>query len=374
MTIYLDHNATAPLLSSAHDAMLEWLERPANASSVHSYGRAARTAVEKAREQVAALIGATPRQVIFCASGSEANHWALHHAFPDRRLLVSAIEHPSILKTALAKGAQIIPVDHDGLVRLDALEAMLAADTAPALVSIMHANNETGVLQPIADIAELVHQHNGLLHTDAAQSAGRIAVDFHLLGADLMTLCAHKMGGPCGAAALTLRLGLDLPPLFLGGGQERNKRAGTENVAALAGFGAAAEYAVANRSHMDRLRLWRDAFEATLEKAVPDTHIYSKEVERLPNTSCIAMPDLPAETQLMHFDLAGVAVSAGAACTSGKTAPSHVLRAMGAAEKDAARALRISAGWQTTQEDYQQAAEVWLDCHQRAQANRRHAA
>ncbi|WP_375593821.1 cysteine desulfurase family protein [Algihabitans albus] len=358
--VYLDYNATAPLRPEALDAMTAALSTVGNASSLHGFGRQARRTVEDAREQVAALVGARPAQVVFTAGGTEANNQALR-ACGRTRVLISAGEHDSVLQAV--PQALRIPLRRDGLVSLAKLASLLAEEPAPALVSLQLANNETGVMQPVAEAAALAREFGALVHCDAVQAAGKIPVDFALLGIDLMTLSAHKLGGPQGIGALVVADDVELRPLLRGGGQERGRRAGTENVAAIAGFGAAA---LAARQGLGRLQVWRDAFEAELMALGPAVTIFGAAAQRLPNTTCVALPGLAAESQLMALDLAGVAVSSGSACSSGKVAPSHVLAAMGATEAEAQAALRISTGWASGQDDYARFLEAWRPLAQKA--------
>lgn len=357
---YLDYNATAPLRPEALDAMTAALSTVGNASSLHGFGRQARRTVEDARERVAALVGARPAQVVFTAGGTEANNQALR-ACGRTRVLISAGEHDSVLQAV--PQALRIPLRRDGLVSLAKLASLLAEEPAPALVSLQLANNETGVMQPVAEAAALAREFGALVHCDAVQAAGKVPVDFALLGIDLMTLSAHKLGGPQGIGALVVADDVELRPLLRGGGQERGRRAGTENVAAIAGFGAAA---LAARQGLGRLQVWRDAFEAELMALGPAVTIFGAAAQRLPNTTCVALPGLAAESQLMALDLAGVAVSSGSACSSGKVAPSHVLAAMGAIEAEAQAALRISTGWASGQDDYARFLEAWRPLAQKA--------
>jgi cysteine desulfurase len=345
---YLDHNATSPLRPEAKAAMMAALEFSGNASSVHGEGRMARKIVDDARQDVARALGVIPTMVAFTSGGTEANNWAIKGA-PVARLLVSAIEHPSVLEAAKASGKpiEIVPVTGDGVVDLTQLEAMLKGPKA--LVSVMLANNETGVIQPIAEIVRLAEKHGALVHTDAVQAFGKIPVNFGVLGVDLMTVSAHKLGGPLGAGALIIRDKLALTPLFDGGGQELRRRAGTENHPAIAGFAAAV---TAKQSQVKALR---DALEAALEGAI----VFGADAERLPNTSSFAMPGLKAETLLMALDLEGIAVSSGSACSSGKVARSHVLQAMGIAPEISEAAIRVSLGWTTTETDIATFLAAW---------------
>lgn len=346
MQTYLDYNATAPLKPSARAAMEPWLAVAANPSSVHGFGRAAKKQLEDARKAIAQSISAWPNEIIFTASGTEANTTALR-GFSGRKVIVSAIEHSSVKHT----GVGYIAVDGDGVVSLPALEAML---TENMLVSVMLANNETGVIQPIQEIAAMCKSHAALLHVDAVQALGKIPVDFSLLGADMLTLSAHKCGGPLGAAALVAKNNLAVAPLLAGGGQELGRRAGTENIAAIAGFAAA----VQDVSDMRPLRGWLDDMEAAME--AQGGIVCGKNARRLPNTSCVAIPPVGNEVQLMDFDLQGFAVSAGSACSSGRIDVSHVLLAMGVPKDIAACAIRVSAGWNTVQDDITRFTAAWL--------------
>jgi cysteine desulfurase len=355
-SIYLDCNATCPVRPEAAERVAELLHQPLNASSVHGQGRKARHILEDARETIAQSVSAFAREVIFTASGTEANNMALRSQ-PSRRLMVSAIEHSSVLKAT--SQPQLIPVDAHGVIRLDALARMLAEPERPAMVSVMLANNETGVIQPIREVSAICRENRALLHCDAVQALGKMAVNFSDLGADMMSISAHKCGGPPGAAALLVRADLPIASLLTGGGQELGRRAGTENVAAIAGF-AAAMQAAQDLSPMQALEAERYIMENTLRQAVPEVVIFGQEAKRLPNTSCVAMPGVPSETQLMALDLAGFAVSAGSACSSGRVTPSHVLNAMGAGAAHTACAIRISAGWHNTKADFEAFTAAWV--------------
>lgn len=368
--VYMDHNATTAVRPEARDAVSRALAVTGNPSSVHGSGRTARRLVEDARDAVAALVGAEPAAVVFTSGGTEANNLALRGA-GRARVLCSAVEHASVL--SVIDGIIPIPVDGDGIVDLDALEALLAeGEDGTALVSVMLANNETGALQPVADVAALAHAHGALVHCDAVQAAGKMAIDFRALSCDLMSLSAHKIGGPPGVGALVIAgdvaEGLALSPVLRGGGQERGRRAGTENVPGIAGFGAAARAAREGLADFARLGPWRDRIENRLREHA-GSRVYGFGAPRLANTSCLIMPGVEAETQVIQLDLAGVAVSAGAACSSGKVEPSRVLAAMGADAKEAATAIRVSLGWNTTEDDVERFEEAWIQVHGQAQAN-----
>ena len=362
---YLDWNATAPLRAEAAEATADALRRTGNPSSVHRWGRAARQTIERARAQVAALVGAAPMEVIFTSGGTEANHMALR-GLGDRRIFISAIEHDSVREAV--PEATVIPVTPAGVVDLAALETLLAAEARPALVSIMLANNETGAIQPITDAAAITHRHGAVLHCDAIQGAGKIAVNFRALGVDLLSISAHKLGGPQGIGALVAREGVALAALQRGGGQERGRRAGTENGPGIVGFGVAAELAARRSVSSAGIAELRDAAEAALTAVAPDARVFAKSASRLPNTFCIAMPGVLASTQVMALDLAGVMVSAGAACSSGKVRRSHVLAAMGASPEEAESAIRVSLGWSTTPGEIEQLIGAWTALYRRTRS------
>lgn len=362
--IYLDHNATAPVRPEAVEAVARTLSMVGNPSSVHGFGRAARRLVEEARERVAALAGAQPEDVVFTGGGSEANNLALGGC-GRRRIMVSAVEHDSILNADAA--LETVPVDGDGVIDLDALDKRLALEGTPALVSVMLANNETGTIQPVAGVVEVARRHDALVHCDAVQSAGKMALSFSDLGVDMLTLSAHKMGGPQGVGALIVGAGVALKALVRGGGQERGRRAGTESVPLIVGFGAAtlAVGAVGGGEEGRRLARLRDGLEERLARLTPAPLLLGQGAPRLPNTSCIAMPGVASETQVMALDLAGVAVSAGSACSSGKVRPSHVLRAMGLGEAEAGSAIRVSLGWTSTDADVERFVAAWAKINER---------
>jgi cysteine desulfurase len=362
---YLDWNANAPMRREAIDAVAEALSWCGNPSSVHRYGRRARHAINTAREAVAALVHATPEGVVFTSGGTEANSFALQ-AFPGRRVIASAVEHDSVLASAAAGR---IAATRDGIADLDALERDLAGDPRPALVSVMFANNETGAIQPVQAIARIARKHGALFHCDAVQGPGKVDVDFDALGVDLMTISGHKIGGPMGTGALILRSGLQPEPLIKGGGQERGRRAGTENLPGIVGFGAAARLAATETVAAARVTELRDAAQARIVALAPDAVVFAADVPRLPNTLSIAMPRVSSATQVIALDLAGVMVSAGAACSSGKVTRSHVLDAMGVPRDLAECAIRISLGWSTGEAEIDHLVEAWGTLYARTRAS-----
>jgi cysteine desulfurase len=354
---YLDYNATAPLRPEVHEAMAEALLLVGNPSSVHEEGRAARSVIEVARTKVAKLAAAAPEDVIFTSGGTESNALALAaQGGTAWHCYLSAVEHPSVLSGGrfYRETTTIIPVTKDGVIDLDILASKLEKHHLGGwrpFVSLMVANNETGTMQPVAEAAKLVQEAGGLLHSDAIQAPGRIPLSLSDLGADMLSLSAHKIGGPKGVGALVLKPGVSVEPLLKGGGQERRRRAGTENVAGIVGFGVAAELAASDLAKAHVIRGLRDQLETGTLAVAPDAVIVSESVVRLPNTSCIAVPGAKAETLVIGLDLAGVAVSAGSACSSGKVESSHVLRAMGLEPELAQGAIRVSLGIGTTSHD-----------------------
>lgn len=362
--VYLDWNAGAPLLATARDAMAQAFAVAGNPSSVHGAGRAARRIVEDARAEIARIVGTKAERVVFAGSGTEANALALNGAEP-ARCLVSAVEHDCV--HGALRGAAEIPVTADGVVDLEAFSRQLA-ETRPVLVAVMLANNETGVLQPVAEIARLARATGTRVHCDAVQAFGRIDVDFAALGVDTLAVSAHKLGGPQGVGALIARSDAALVRLHAGGGQERGLRPGTHNVAGIAGFAAAARQG----ARMDSRS--RDRLETTLRAAVPGLEIYGAATPRLPNTSCLRLAGVPAQTQVMAMDIDGFAVSAGAACSSGKVKESRVLAAMGAGS-GAGEAIRVSFGPTTTETELDAFAASWIAMASRlSPSGARHAA
>ncbi|MBW6419877.1 cysteine desulfurase [Rhizobium sp. XQZ8] len=365
--IYLDWNATAPLSVPARAAMIDALQLPGNASSVHGEGRSARAAVDKARRHVAALVGAEPANVTFTSGATEASN---HILTPDfrmgraplhvSRLYVSAIEHLAIREGGRFDPADVteVVVTPEGIIDLEALENALTAhdrSTGMPMVAVMLVNNETGIIQPVAKAAALAHAHGGLMVVDAVQAVGRIPVDINALDADFLILSSHKIGGPKGVGALISRGEILMPkPLIRGGGQEKGHRSGTENFHAIVGFGAAAEAVHENLDHRNAaIAILRDRLEGSMVRAAPDALIHGASVLRVANTCFFTLPGLKSETGQIAFDLEGIALSAGSACSSGKVGESHVLTAMGHDPK--LGALRISLGPETTEADIDRA-------------------
>jgi cysteine desulfurase len=360
--IYLDYNATSPMYAEAADAMARLLrDEFGNASSVHTFGQRAKTAVDDARIQVAALLDADPGDVVFTSGGTESDNFALIGAAEQaaasgrRHVISSAIEHEAVLqslKTLERRGwtCDLLPAGADGIVSPDALRRAVRRDTA--VVSVMHANNEVGTIQPIADLAAIAHEHGALFHTDAVQTAGKIPLSVRALGVDLLSISAHKFGGPKGIGALWIRRGVKLAPFMIGGRQERNRRAGTENVPAIGGMGAAAAIAARKLPETSQtLAELRDRLEQQILASVPGTVVNGDRDRRVPNTTNIGFDGVDSESLLIALDLDGVAVSTGSACSSGSLEPSHVLRAMGLSDARTRNSLRFSLGFGTTVEE-----------------------
>ncbi len=345
--VYLDYNATARIRPQVIELVRKVMGEVGNASSVHGFGRAARKYVEDARTQVADLINVRAPQVIFNSGATEGINTVLC-GFKDKRILISAIEHPAVLESA--PHSEKIPVTEDGVVDLAAFEKLLKDGAPPALICVMLVNSETGVIQPVKEIAEIAKTHSPetLVMTDAVQAAGRIPLDFNDLGADFMVLSAHKMAGPQGVGALIFREGVSFEKFMCGGGQESRQRAGTHNTAGIAGMGLAAQLAGENLPAYEDITKLRDTLENEIRKATNRAVIYGANAPRVGNTSNIGLSGADAQTQLMSLDLEGFAVSSGSACSSGAWKASHVLTAMGADEAEAKSALRISLGWATT--------------------------
>ncbi len=357
--VYLDYNATAPILPEVLGAVSETLAAVGNPSSVHQDGRERRAAVEDAREELAALLNCQPDSITFTSGGTEANAMAvsgLRQSGIVSDVFCSSTEHLSVLEHV--DDSNRLPVDSNGLINLNVLDETLKAIGKPVLVCVMFANNETGVIQPIKDVSALVHEHGGYLLCDAVQALGKVSIDLATLGADLVSVSAHKMGGPQGVGALVNCAGLDLAPILIGGGQEKRKRSGTENTAGIVGFGTAA---LANRKLQtsSKVEELRTRLESALQSKRPESVVHSINVERLPNTTNISLPGVTSESQVISLDLAGFSVSAGSACSSGKMARSHVLEAMGLNPELSDSAIRISIGPTTKWQDLEQFIEVW---------------
>lgn len=378
---YLDYNASAPLRPEAREAVVAALDVCGNPSSVHAEGRNARAFIEAAREQVAALAGAQASEVVFTSGATESN--ASVFARDWQTIYLSGIEHPSVLVPAQAHGGMTVdlPAKRDGVVCVEDFAAhVLRSDSeARAMLALQLANNETGVIQPVAEACDFAREHDVFVHCDAVQAAGRIAIDFAALGADTMSLSSHKIGGPKGVGALIIRDGVSLPAFLTGGGQEKRRRGGTENVAAIAGFGAAAEAARRDLADQARISALRDEIASAVLSITPEAMVIGGQAERLSNTVCIAWPGRIAETLVIKLDLMGIAISAGAACSSGKVSQSAVLSAMGFGDALASSAIRISLGHATTQTDCKVFIDAWrtiasADERKRTQRNTQDAA
>lgn len=360
--VYLDYNATTPIRPEVIRLMGEVMAEPGNASSIHGYGRTARKYIEDARGQIAKVFNVGPQQIIFNSGATEGNNTILK-GFSGQRVITSAIEHASIMESGVK--AELIPVTPSGLVDLEAFKKLLAQEPKPALVSVMYVNNETGVIQPLAEISKLAKEAGALVHTDVSQAVGRISFTREDLGVDFMTFCAHKFGGPQGAGAIIMAAKAPLPKLLHGGGQERRQRAGTENVAAIAGFGLATEIAMNNLEQYQTLAVKRDKLEEMLLASTNALRIHGRTEPRVANTISLSLSGTTSETLLLALDLEGVAISSGSACSSGTVKPSHVLMAMGVPEEEAKCSLRISLGWNTTDQDIEDFTKAWNNVRQR---------
>lgn len=365
MSVYLDYNASGLIRPEVLEAVNAALVDGGNPSAIHALGRKARARIETARAQVASLVGADGTAVIFSSGGTESNGQGLASAFAAGcdRLIVGATEHPCILEAAVASGkpVKMLPVDANGVISLGKLSELLRAP-GKAVVAIHHANNESGVIQPIADAARLVREAGGWLHVDAVQSAGKIPVDMRALGADSLTLSAHKLGGPQGVGALVLGDGRYAVPIIHGAGQERGMRGGTENVAGIAGFGVAAQSSLRDLSLAEAHRPWRDAAERAVGEA--GAVIIGAGADRLPNTLFMAVADWDSPQQIITLDLAGIMASGGSACSSGKTKPSRAILATGRTDL-AVGGVRVSGGWTTTENDWIRFATTWTEAYAR---------
>lgn len=371
--IYMDYNATAPVKKAVIDAMVDAMASVGNASSVHASGRNARKIIEEARAKVAALVNARPRDIVFTSGGTEANN-AVIKGTGAASLIISNIEHDSIL--AAAKGTDVpkfsIDVDESGVVCLDHLRKILMDAPKPALISIMMANNEIGTLQPIKEAAIIAREFDAIIHSDGVQACGKVEIDFNDLDVDYLTLSAHKMGGPQGMGAIIMKPTAPLKALIEGGGQELGRRSGTENTSAIAGYGIAALEAFDDIATNEAIKSLRDRLEAGIRAIGNDIIIVGSGADRTPNTSCIILPGISGETQVMHFDLSGISLSSGSACSSGKVKTSHVLTALGMDETLANSSIRVSIGAKTTQEDIDHFLHVYRELYQRTES-RRHA-
>jgi cysteine desulfurase len=369
MRVYFDYNATTPLAPEALDAIIRVMRDVfGNASSVHHFGQEAKATIDEARSAVAALVNGDPSEVVFTGGGTEADNFAIRgtaealEPVGRKHLIASAIEHEAVLNTlrALARRGwrtTLLPVDQSGIVSADSLREVITDDTA--LVSVMHANNEIGTIQPIAALAAVTHEHGALMHTDAVQSAGKIEVDARRLGVDLLSLSAHKFNGPKGIGALWIRRGTRIQPILTGGKHERNRRAGTENVPAIAGLGVAATLARNKLADQEtRVGRLRDRLEAGILHAVPGTIVNGALTRRIANTTNISFDRVEAESLLIALDLEGVAVSTGSACSSGSLEPSHVLRAMGLPQHRTQNSLRFSLGTFSTEQEVDQVVAI----------------
>lgn len=355
--IYLDYNATAPMKLAVKRCVIDALDVSGNPSSIHSSGRSARALVEKARGEIASSFGVSHENIIFTSGATEANTLALAGT-KRRRILVSGVEHLSVLEAV--GNVEKIAVDQSGLVCPEHLETLLRHDANSVLVSIMLANNETGVIQPIAELARIAHEYGALFHCDAVQAPGRIPLHMADLGVDMMTLSAHKIGGPKGIGALFLAPGVEFASILNGGGQERGRRGGTENVPAIAGFGVAASHVNEMLNNVGHIARLRDGMEQTILEHVPEVVMHGHNAPRLVNTSLFGVEGVSAETQVIALDLSGIAISSGSACSSGKVAPSHVLRAMGLSESISASSVRVSIGVETKEEEIERFIDAWV--------------
>lgn len=361
--IYLDFNASTPLRPSVISAMTEAMQHFGNPSSVHKYGRAARSLIENARDQMAAFFEVTPAQVVFTSGGTEANNLVIK-AHP--KLFVSEIEHESVDRSSPL--ATKIPVLSSGILDLCALEQRLSEqDAQGALVSLMLANNETGILQPVEEAASIAHRYGAKLHCDAVTAFTKISFNYKSLGADYITVSAHKIGGPKGCGAVILPLQGQINPLIHGGGQEKGHRAGTENIMGIVGFAQALQEA--QRDDWEEVEQLRDLLENLILDRYPGIPFYGRDTDRLPNTSYVGMPGVATNKQLMAFDLEGFAISSGSACSSGKVTPSHVLKAMKITDQASREASRVSLGWTTKKSDVESFAETWINLYERFKQN-----
>ncbi len=375
MRHYLDHNATAPVRPEVIEAVAAAMAADGNTMSVHEEGRRAHKIVEDAREQVRNLVNAPVNGVVFTSSGTDSIHYVLHGAVAAhklQRIFISAIEHPAVAANAIATGVEVetIAVNSAGVIDLDQLREQLRgyrqSNSGAFLVCLMFANNETGAIQPVSQAAAIIHEYGGLLFSDAAQAVGKIPVNFIMSGADILSFTGHKFGGPLGVGAVIAGPNLALEPVLRGGGQEMNRRASTTNTPGLAGLGKACALAQNSLVRAGDIARLRDRIEAAVVHA--GAKIWSAEAERLPGTLCLSAPGFSGATQLMNMDLAGIAISAGSACSSGKAKPSHVLTAMGASNEEATTSVRVSLGWNSTGADADAFIREWPAAYERIKA------
>jgi cysteine desulfurase len=358
MTVYLDYNATAPLLPGIFDAMKESMEKPTNPSALHSFGQQAKRWMNQSRREIAGYVDAHPDHVIFTSGGTEANNFVLK-GFPWEKVLLSAVVHDSVYK--VLDSFDEITVDSEGLLDLHSLEEQLKDSHGQKLISVVLAHNESGVIQPLEDVVHLAKMYKAYVHVDAVQALGKVPLSFQKMGIDFLTLSAHKIGGPQGVGVLVAKDTLTLSPLMQGGRQERGHRSGTENVPGIVGFAESLKRH--SLDHMRSLKQWHHAMEEELEGFCNTLHIYGKNVERLSNTTCLSMPFVESATQVMHLDLNGIAVSMGAACSSGRTQISRSLQKMGSDHTLAKFAIRVSSGWNSTEEDFKKFTSSWKEMY-----------
>jgi len=362
-TIYLDHNATTALKPLVRNLIEDNLDFCGNASSIHKIGREAKKKIEQAREEIAGLVNAPPRSsIVFTSGASEANNMLLKGCDCER-IIISETEHSSVINSLENK--ELIAVDSNGIIKLDELSKKLESKNCPTLISVMMVNNETGVIQPIKKIVEIAKKHGALVHTDAVQAAGRIPIDIKNIGVDFLTLSSHKIGGPQGAGCLVISGCFPIKPLINGGGQEKNLRAGTENILSIMGFGKAASLAAESIDEYKKLAKLRNKIENTLKEINPDIKFWGEDSPRVANTTMFSVPKISGETQLIALDLEDIYISNGSACSSGTVKASHVLKAMGASDNQASSALRISLGWNSTEKDVEYFLDEWIDIYNR---------
>ena len=359
--IYLDNNATAPIRPEVIKLMTEVMEEGGNPSSVHALGRKAKARLETARAQIADQIKCRSQMVVFTSGGTEANNMAILSS-GRTRLITTNAEHDSVgaLAARFDGNVDILPVQDDGLIDLNELAQSLSAHGSDTIVSILYANNETGVLQDVREIVKIAHNAGALVHIDAIQALGKIPIDFMAMEVDMMSLSSHKIGGPQGVGALVVHEKLPLKSLIIGGGQEIGRRGGTENIAGIAGFGLAASLIASSLTKMEEIGMWRDEIEERISTRTSDAIFLGKTAERLPNVSTVYMPSVNSETQVMNFDLDKICISSGSACSSGKVKSSHVIKAMTNDENIASSTIRMSMGWDTKKSDADAFIQSWI--------------